>query len=109
MFIKVNIIQLEISAAAQRLQQRGIQLSCTPEALALLLEKGFEPEYGARPLRRAVERYLEDPLAEELLKGAIPDNSVVEVVADGQNLRFALQSTAAKPPRRSRRKKSEHI
>ena len=61
----------------------------------LLLEKGFDPTYGARPMRRAVERNLEDPLAEEILKGSlIPNEPILVTVQDGK-LVFRQKTPAA--------------
>jgi ATP-dependent Clp protease ATP-binding subunit ClpC len=53
-----------------------------------VINKGYDPTYGARPMRRAVERYLEDPLAEELLKGTVKAGDTVEVSVDGEKLVF---------------------
>ena len=106
----MNIVQLEVDAAAERLKERNIKLICKDDVLNYLLDKGFEPEYGARPLRRAVERYLEDPLSEELLKGNLPDNSAVNVVPDGSKLNFTVvleAEPAVKKKRVYRKKKSE--
>ena len=87
----LSIIKLETDAVAQRLQKRGIKLECGSEVLNFLLEKGFEPEYGARPLRRAVERYLEDPLAEELLRGELPENTVIKTTISNNAICFQQQ------------------
>ena len=106
----MNIVQLEVDAAAERLKERNIKLICKDDVLNYLLDKGFEPEYGARPLRRAVERYLEDPLSEELLKGNLPDNSAVNVVPDGSKLNFTVvleAEPAVKKKRVYRKKKAE--
>ena len=100
----LSIVQLEAAAVSQRLRNRNITLQYSNDVLNFLLDKGFEPEYGARPLRRAVERYLEDPLAEELLKGSISVNSTIEAVLDGENLRFTAKPLPAKPVRKRVRK-----
>ena len=55
-------------------------------AQEFLIEKGYDPTYGARPMRRAVESYLEDPLAEELLRGNIKAGDTLEVAQDGLKL-----------------------
>jgi ATP-dependent Clp protease ATP-binding subunit ClpC len=55
-----------------------------------VIEKGFDPTYGARPMRRAVERYLEDPLAEELLRGGVKAGDVVEVSVSEGKLAFRV-------------------
>jgi ATP-dependent Clp protease ATP-binding subunit ClpC len=57
-------------------------------AKEFLIEKGYDPQYGARPMRRAVERYLEDPLAEELLRGNVKAGDHVEVIAADGKLSF---------------------
>ena len=60
----------------------------------MLVEKGYDPTYGARPMRRAVERFLEDPLAEEILKGNLIENEPVKVSAADGKITFN-QSTPA--------------
>ena len=87
----LSIVKLETDAVAQRLQKRKIKLEYSSEVLNFLLDKGFEPEYGARPLRRAVERYLEDPLAEELLKDELPENTVIETAISNNAICFQQQ------------------
>src|SRR5918911_1398111 len=64
-----NIIDIELGKVIKRLKEKNLTLMLTDEAKDLLIEKGYSPEFGARPLRRAIEHLLEDPLAEELLKG----------------------------------------
>ena len=61
-----------------------------------LLEKNEEPEYGARPMRRAVERYLEDPLAEEILRGNLADGEPVVVSAEEEKLTFSQKPATEK-------------
>jgi signal transduction histidine kinase len=63
-----QIVDLEVSKLVKRLKEKEIVMTLSPEARDLLAEKGFDPAYGARPMRRAVERFLEDPLAEALLR-----------------------------------------
>ncbi|MCB9826150.1 MAG: NDP-hexose 4-ketoreductase, partial [Planctomycetes bacterium] len=66
------------------LQQKDVSLELTHDAKQFIIDQGFNPEYGARPLRRAIQRLLEDPLAEEVLRGSFPTGTVVEVsVVDG--------------------------
>ncbi|MFM9079899.1 MAG: AAA family ATPase, partial [Opitutaceae bacterium] len=69
----VKIVALETANFAKRLSERKITLEFTEAAKQLLIEKGYDEKYGARPLRRAVEHYLEDPLAEALLRGEVKD------------------------------------
>ncbi len=64
-----NIIDLEVAKVASRLAQQGIHLKLDEKARDFLIEKGYNPDFGARPLRRAVGQYIEDPMAEMLLQG----------------------------------------
>jgi ATP-dependent Clp protease ATP-binding subunit ClpC len=84
----IKIVDLETANFAKRLSERKITLEFTAEAKALLIEKGYDEKYGARPLRRAVEHYLEDPLAEALLKGEVKDGEPCIVARDGEKLVF---------------------
>ncbi|AWM36634.1 ClpA/B family protein [Gemmata obscuriglobus] len=74
-----QIVEMELSKVAKRLSEKGITLNVTEEAKDYLIEKGSSTEYGARPLRRAIEQYLEDMLAEELLKGTFHGTDVLTV------------------------------
>ena len=106
----MSIVKLEVDAAAARLKERNIKLIYKEDVLNYLLDKGFEPEYGARPLRRAVERYLEDPLSEELLKGDLTGNCVINVEESDGILHFTPMLEAEPPVKKKRtvrRKKSE--
>jgi ATP-dependent Clp protease ATP-binding subunit ClpC len=74
-----HIIDIELSKVTKRLQEKGLKLELTDEAKEVLIEKGTSLEYGARPLRRAIEHLLEDPLAEQLLRGDFDGKSVISV------------------------------
>jgi ATP-dependent Clp protease ATP-binding subunit ClpC len=65
----VQIIEYEVNKVSKRLQQQGINLELDQPAKDFLIEKGYNPDYGARPLRRAIGQYIEDPLSELLLSG----------------------------------------
>jgi ATP-dependent Clp protease ATP-binding subunit ClpC len=67
----LQIIDLEIAKVVERIKNKDIKIVLDEKAKDLLIEKGYDPAYGARPMRRAVERYLEDPMAEEILRGNI--------------------------------------
>ena len=75
-----QIVDLEVSKLVARLKEKEIVMTLSPEARDLLAEKGFDPAYGARPMRRAVERFLEDPLAEALLRGTVKTGDIVRVI-----------------------------
>jgi ATP-dependent Clp protease ATP-binding subunit ClpC len=74
-----QIVDLEVSKLVKRLKEKEIDLTLAEDARELLSEKGFDPNYGARPMRRAVERFLEDPLAEALLRGTVKTGDMVRV------------------------------
>jgi ATP-dependent Clp protease ATP-binding subunit ClpC len=90
----IKIVDLEVNKLAMRLKAKEIQLTLDASAHEFLIEKGYDPAYGARPMRRAVERYLEDPLAEELLRGTIKAGDTVTVTAAGQKLEFHTPESA---------------
>ena len=74
-----NIIDIELAKVIKRLKEKNLVLVLIDEAKDLLIEKGYSPEFGARPLRRAIEHLLEDPLSEELLKGAFQGKETITV------------------------------
>jgi ATP-dependent Clp protease ATP-binding subunit ClpB len=76
------------------LKDRKIALSLTDAARAWLGRVGYDPVYGARPLKRTVQRYLQDPLAEMILQGEVPDGSVVTVDEGDGALRLAVASSS---------------
>ena len=84
-----RIAALMLKAVGKRLAERGIELEVAPEAVALLAKTGFDPQYGARPLRRTIQRKVEDALSEEILSGAIHLGDRVSVTVEGEELRFA--------------------
>jgi ATP-dependent Clp protease ATP-binding subunit ClpC len=90
----IEILGLEIAKVVQRLKGRNIQLNLDEKAKDFLVEKGYDPTYGARPMRRAVERYLEDPLAEEILKGKLHDNGSIHVTVEADKLVFDQPAAA---------------
>jgi ATP-dependent Clp protease ATP-binding subunit ClpC len=91
----VKIVELELTNFAKRLAERKITLEFTTPAKQLLIEKGYDEKYGARPLRRAVEHYLEDPLAEALLRGDVKDGEPCIVDREGDKLVFRQKAPAA--------------
>ncbi len=91
-----HIIDIELSKVVKRLKEKGLTLVLTDEAKELLIEKGYSPEFGARPLRRAIEHSLEDPLAERLLMGAFQgkDTITVKVVEVDGNKKLDFEMTS---------------
>src|SRR5258708_7270757 len=91
----LKIVEIEAGKVVKRLAARNIHLEFSPESKTLLIEKGYDEKYGARPLRRAVEHYLEDPLAEALLRGEVKEGEPILVVRNGENLEFRAKSPTA--------------
>jgi len=91
-----EIIDILLVDLANRLAEKGISFKLTPEAKDWLAGKGFEPQFGARPLKRALQKYLEDPLAEEILRGQYHGDCEVEIVVheDNEQLRFNFHGAA---------------
>ena len=107
-----RIVLLETDRLIRRMQEQEKQLILDPEVISFLIDKGYQPEYGARPLRRAVERYLEDALAEDILRGVFKEAPVIHVKADNQKLLFFPEAKEEEkketvPPKRRTRKKKE--
>src|SRR5213083_2894581 len=94
----MRIVDLEVGKVKARIKAKEIEIMLDTTAHEFVIEKGYDPNYGARPMRRAVERYLEDPLAEELLRGNVKAGDRVEVTAADGKLTFHVaepQSSAA--------------
>jgi len=92
----IKIVDLEVNKVAARLKTKEINLVLDESAHEFLIEKGYDPAYGARPMRRAVERYLEDPIAEELLRSVIKPGDTVTVSADG-NTKLTFSTSNSSP------------
>ncbi|HZV36835.1 MAG TPA: ATP-dependent Clp protease ATP-binding subunit [Verrucomicrobiae bacterium] len=90
----IQILDLEISKVMERLKHKNIHLTLDEKAKDFLVQKGYDPNYGARPMRRSVERFLEDPLAEEILKGNLHENEPIQVTMENDKLVF-IQNAAA--------------
>ena len=91
----IQILDLEVVKVVERLKAKNLRLELDATSKDLLVEKGFDPAYGARPMRRAVERYLEDPLAEEILKGNVHGGDPIKVTADNGKLKFEQSAPAS--------------
>ena len=82
----IQIVELMVREVGHRLEERGITFELTPEASRWLAQEGFDPVYGARPLRRAIQRFLENPLSKGILSGEFQEGDHVVVNADGSGL-----------------------
>jgi ATP-dependent Clp protease ATP-binding subunit ClpC len=90
----LEILDLEISKVMERVRAKQLELVLDQTAKDFLVEKGYDPTYGARPMRRAVERFLEDPLAEEILKGNLHPNEPITVAVEEGKLVFKQKASA---------------
>ena len=93
-----HVVDLELSKVRERLKEKGLIVELTDEAKEFLVKKGSNTDYGARPLRRAIETFVEDPLAEELLKGefAGKDHIKIEVKKVGDKKQLVFEGTSTK-------------
>ena len=91
----IQVLNLEVGKVLDRLRKKNLRLELDDKARDFLVEKGYDPQYGARPMRRAVERFFEDPLAEEILKGALHEGETILVTADKDKLLFKQNAAAA--------------
>ena len=80
-----------------QLTDKGIHIDPTPTALELLVEKGFDATYGARQLRRTIQKHVEDPLAEAIVRGQVTDGSRLELDVEGDNFVFR-EAPVPEPP-----------
>jgi len=92
-----QILHILLEEVKERLSGRKLDLSLTPNAVALLLDKGFDPKYGARPLRRVIQRLIEDSLAELVLAGKFPPGSTVRIGRRGDELTFETRQSDKEP------------
>jgi ATP-dependent Clp protease ATP-binding subunit ClpC len=90
-----TIVEYELAKVFKRLTEHGLHLDLTPQAKEFLIEKGYNPEFGARPLRRAIEHYIEDPLSEAVLAGRFKGKNLIKIdVQDEEHLNFKGEQMA---------------
>ncbi len=99
-----KIIDISLSKLFERINALGYQIELTEKAKDFLSEKGYDPQYGARPLNRAIQKYLEDPVAEEILKGENGEGSIIVADHDGKSEELKLKM---KKPGKKTQKKEE--
>ena len=83
------IVNIQLEYLRRRLRDREIELRVSDAALARLAEAGYDPVYGARPLKRAIQQQIENPLAQEILQGRFAPGDVIEVDAGDAGMAFA--------------------
>ncbi len=88
----MKIVELTLEEVLKKLIDKKINFNLTDGAKKFLVEKGFDPMYGARPLKRAIQKHIEDPIADELLKGKFRDGSTIQIKIKGNELHFSEMS-----------------
>ena len=88
----IAIIDLMLREIKERLTEQGLILRLTDTVKELICQHGFDPTNGARPLRRALQRYIEDPLSEELLRGRFKEGGEIIADLDGETIIFQTQT-----------------
>ena len=84
----MRIINLMLDEVTAEAEQKGISISYTDKAREFIIEKGYDPKYGARPLRRTIQRYIEDELTEQFFLGNIKPGDRITVDADESGIRL---------------------
>jgi len=90
-----KIVEIQLEDLKKRLAERKISLSLAPQAKARLAERGYDPVFGARPLKRTIQRMIENPLAVEVLAGRFAEGDHVVVEPDGETFTFRREAPAA--------------
>jgi ATP-dependent Clp protease ATP-binding subunit ClpC len=84
-----TIVEYELNKVFKRLLEHGLHLELETSSKEFLIDKGYNPEFGARPLRRAIEKYIEDPLSEDMLRGKFKGKKLIRItIQDADSLRF---------------------
>jgi ATP-dependent Clp protease ATP-binding subunit ClpC len=91
-----RIVDIELAKIRGRMAERGLELALTDAAKDLIIAKGYNPDYGARPLRRAIENMIENPMAEEVLRGSFAGKDLITVDVEGENETRKLEFSATK-------------
>ncbi|PJI39671.1 MAG: ATP-dependent chaperone ClpB [Rhizobium sp.] len=90
-----TIVDIQLKRLVSLLAERKITIDLRPDAREWLADKGYDPVYGARPLKRVIQKFVQDPMAEQILSGAIPDGSTVTVSAGSDRLLFSTERTVS--------------
>jgi len=89
-----EIVDLQMQEVRSRLEEHGLKVELTPAAREWLAQEGFDPAFGARPLRRALQKYVESPLSVSLLSGQFATNDTVVVDLDPENKQLVFRKKA---------------
>ena len=103
----VQIVEFEVGKVAERLKMQGLSLTLDQSAKDFLIEKGYNPDFGARPLRRAIGTYIEDPLSEQLLSGVLHEKNTLLASKDPKEDALKFETSWIEPPESERSKGSD--
>ena len=93
----LQIVELELNRIRKQLKEQSLTLEVSPEAMELLGTKGYDPDFGARPLRRVIQNTIEDELADRLLRGELKGGGAVVVTSEGGEIKVHTTPTIAPP------------
>ncbi len=105
----MRIIDLQLKSVFARIEERGFKIKLTEDAKKFIAEKGFDRQYGARPLNRALQKYLEDPIADEILKGVAKegDTLLVDYKEDAEGVSISIKKKSSKSGSKEKEAKEE--
>ena len=87
----IKIVDIQLNILKKRLLSKKIYLKATQKVKEFLAEKGYDPHYGARPLKRTIQRYIQDPLSLQILEGIIKEGDKLETNLDGKNKKIIFK------------------
>jgi ATP-dependent Clp protease ATP-binding subunit ClpB len=90
-----KIVDLQMARIDKMLAEKGLTLKLTPAARQLIADRGYDPVYGARPLKRVIQRLVQNPVALAVLEGSYAPGDTINADRDGDHLKFSRQSAAA--------------
>ncbi len=102
-----KIIDIELSQLYGRINQMGYKISVTPKAKDFIIDKGWDEQFGARPLKRAIQKYIEDPLAEEIIKSSLKEGDVIKVDYDARKEEIKVKISPQKKIQAKKKEKEE--
>jgi ATP-dependent Clp protease ATP-binding subunit ClpC len=102
-----KIIDIELKGLYQRVADLGFELEITPEAKDFIAEKGHDLKFGARPLKRAIQKYLEDEMAEVIIEASVKDGDIIKVILDETSSEIKIEIVSTGKKKKEKRKENE--
>ncbi|HOK05104.1 MAG TPA: ATP-dependent Clp protease ATP-binding subunit, partial [Victivallales bacterium] len=100
-----KIVSIELTKVSEKMMAQNIKFEYSPEIIDFIIEQSYKPEFGARPIRRNVERFIEDPLAEEILRGIFKNVNTIKAKLDNNKIIFFPENNNSSTKSQKRRKK----